>query len=105
MNNEPFTFHIDPMPTLPSRQCRLMARMMGWALSYGNYAIALFVWWVSDWFIAIGVLLLGIIVFGIARSKLRNDSIPLSQREYAYDDYAIATWYLSRTTCFTLPKE
>ncbi|MFA5214856.1 hypothetical protein [Sulfuricurvum sp.] len=105
MNNEPFTFHIDPTPTLPSRQCRFMARLMGWGLTYGNYAIALIVWWISDWFIAIGVLLLGIIVFGIVRSKLRNDSIPPTQREYAYDDYAIATWYLSRTACFTLPKE
>jgi len=82
-----------------------MARLMGWGLTYGNYAIALIVWWISDWFIAIGVLLLGIIVFGIVRSKLRNDSIPPTQREYAYDDYAIATWYLSRTACFTLPKE
>ncbi|MDO9208235.1 MAG: hypothetical protein Q7T91_08265 [Sulfuricurvum sp.] len=105
MNNESFTFHIDPTPTLPTRRCRFMARLLGWALSYGNYALALLVWWQSDWFIAIGMLLLSFILFGILRSKLRNDSIPASQREYAYDDYAIATWYLSRNTCFTLPKE
>jgi len=105
MNNEPFTFYIDPTPTLPSRQCRFIARLLGWALSYGNYALALLVWWQSDWFIAIGTLLLGIIIFGILRSKLRNDSIPLAQCEYEYNDYAIATWYLSRNHCFTLPKE
>lgn len=105
MNNEPFTFHIDPTPTLPTRRCRLMARTLGWALSYGNYLIALIVWWMSDWFFAVGILLLGIIVFGILRSKLRNDAIPPAQHEYAYDDYAIATWYLSRTLCFILPKE
>jgi hypothetical protein len=81
-----------------------MARCLGWALSYGNYALALLVWWKSDWFIAIGTLLLGIIVFGILRSKLRNDSIPPSQREYAYDDYSIATWYLSRNHCFTISE-
>lgn len=102
MNNAPFTFHIDPMPTLPTRSCRFMARLLGWTLSYGNYALALLVWWQSDWFIAIGTLLLGIIVFGILRSKLRNDSIPLAQREYEYNDYAIATWYLSRNHCFTI---
>lgn len=79
-----------------------MARLLGWGLSYGNYALALFVWWESDWFIAIGTLLLGFILFGILRSKLRNDSIPLAQREYEYNDYAIATWYLSRNTCFTI---
>ena len=103
-NTEPFTFHIDPTPTLPTRQCRFIARLFGWALSYGNYAVALLVWWVSDWFIAIGALLLGFIVFGILRSKLHNDSIPPAQREYPYDDAAIATWYMSRNHCFTLPK-
>lgn len=103
MNSEPFTFHIDPTPTLPTRKCRFFARTVGWVLSFGNYATALLVWWVSDWFIAIGILLLGYILFGILRSKLRNDSIPISQREYEYTDYAIATWYLSRNACFTIP--
>jgi hypothetical protein len=79
--------------------------MMGYALSYGNYFIAAVIWWKSDWFIALGTLLLGFIVFGIIRSKLRNDSIPPAQRETPYSDYAISTWFLSRTTCFTLPKE
>ncbi|MDD5158486.1 MAG: hypothetical protein PHI47_00440 [Sulfuricurvum sp.] len=105
MNNEHLTFYIDPTPTLPTRQCRLLARMMGYTLSYGNYFIALLTWWMSDWFIALGTLLLGFIVFGIIRSKLRNDSIPPAQRETPYNDYAIATWYLSRNHCFTLPKE
>lgn len=105
MNNEHLSFHIDPTPTLPTRQCRFFARMLGYALSYGTYLIAGIVWWQSDWFIALGTLLLGFIVFGIIRSKLRNDSIPPAQRETPYNDYAIATWYLSRNTCFTLPKE
>ncbi|MBN2870272.1 MAG: hypothetical protein JXK04_04875 [Campylobacterales bacterium] len=105
MNSERPLFHIDPTPTLPTRRCRLMARGLGWALGYGNYALALLVWWQSDWFIALGSFLLGFIVFGIIRSKLRNDSIPPAQRETPYNDYAIATWYLSRTTCITLPKE
>lgn len=103
MNSEPFTFHIDPTPTLPTRKCRFFARILGWCLSFGNYAIAVLVWWKSDWFIAIGILLLGYILFGILRSKLRNDSIPVAQREYEYTDYAIATWYLSRNYCFTIP--
>lgn len=105
MNNERLTFHIDPTPSLPTRQCRLIARLMGWSMSFGNYILALIVWWKGDWFIALGTLLLGFIVFGIIRSKLRNDSIPPSQRETPYNDYAIATWYLSRNHCITLPKE
>lgn len=105
MNSDRPIFHLDPTPTLPTRRCRTMARIMGYGLSYGNYLIALAVWWRSDWFFAIGSLLLGFIVFGIVRSKLRNSSIPHAQREMAYDDYAIASWYLSRTTCISLPKE
>lgn len=100
MNNDRLTFNIDPTPTLPTRQCRFIARVTGWILSYGNYIIALIVWWKSDWFISLGTLLLGFIVFGIIRSKLRNDSIPPAQRETPYTDYAIATWYLSRNYCF-----
>ncbi len=100
MNSDFPTFHIDPTPTLPTRKCRAQARLLGLVLSYGNYMISLLVWWQSDWFIAMGGLLLGFIIFGIIRSKLRNDSIPPAQREYAYNDYAIATCYLSRNHCF-----
>lgn len=99
MNQEIPHFHIDPTPTLPTRQCRLAARLIGYVLSYGNFAIALAVWYALDWFIALGSLMLGYIVFGIIRSKLRNDSIPPSQREMSYNDYAIASWYLSRFHC------
>jgi hypothetical protein len=100
MNSERPIFHIDPTPTLATRQCRFFARMLGYGLSYGNYLIAGIVWWKSDWFIAVGMLLLSFIVFGIIRSKLRNDSIPPVQRETPYNDYAIVTWYLSRNHCF-----
>ncbi len=104
MNSDRPLFHIDPTPTLPTRKCRLAARALGWGLSYGNYIVALLVWWQSDWFVALGSLLLGVIVFGIIRSKLRNDSIPPAQRETPYNDYAIASWYLHRHHCFGLPN-
>lgn len=105
MNTTRPVFAINPTPTLPTRGCRMLARMLGWGLSYGNLLIALLVWWQSDWFIAIGTFLLGFVVFGILRSQLRNDSIPPAQREYPYDDYAIASWYLSRSHCFQLPDD
>lgn len=104
MDISPPTFHIDPTPTLPTRKCRWMAKLLGWKLSYGNYILALIIGWQSDWFIGIASLLLGFIIFGILRSKLRNDSIPPTQQEYPYSDYAIATWYLSRNHCFSIPN-
>lgn len=105
MNNERPLFHIDPTPALPRRKCRVAARLLGWGLGYGNYLIALAVWWKNDWFIALGTLLLGFVVFGIIRSGLRNGSIPPAQREYPYNDYAIATWYLYRNHCIPISKE
>lgn len=105
MNTERPIFHINPTPSLPSKKCRILARLLGWALSYGYFAVALIVWWKLDWFFGIAVVLLGFILMGIVRSKLRNDSIPPAQREYAYDDYAIATWYLSRNHCFQMPAD
>lgn len=99
MNHEHVTFNIDPTPSLPTRKCRFVAKVLGWTLSYGNYLLALAGWWMVDWFAAIGIFLLGIIIFGIIRSKLRNDAIPPAQREFSYNDYAIATWYLSRHYC------
>lgn len=105
MNNEHPIFFIDPVPILPTRRCRIMARVLGWGLSYGNFLIALGIWYQTDWFFASGALLSGFIAFGVLRSKLRNDSIPPAQRETPYNDYAIATWYLSRNSCIILPKE
>lgn len=96
----PFTFSIETTPSLPSRYCRFLARVLGWGLHYGNSLLAGIVWWQGDWFIALGAFLLGFVVFGIVRSKLHNDAIPPAQREYSYTDYAIATWYLSRYHCW-----
>lgn len=99
------TFHIDPTPQLPTRLCRFMARLLGYCLSYGNYIIAPILGWMYGWFYGISLFLLGFILFGILRSKLRNDSIPQAQQEFPYDDYAIATWYLDRHHCILPPKE
>lgn len=105
MTNDRPRFHIDPTPTLPTRGCRLAARILAWTLRFGNYVIALLVGLSSGWEAALALFLLGFILFGILRSKLRNESIPPAQREFPYDDYAIASWYLSRNHCITLPKE
>ncbi|MGD9969396.1 MAG: hypothetical protein AB7S65_02995 [Sulfuricurvum sp.] len=98
-------FHIDPTPSLPTRQCRILARIVAFFLRFGNLIAAAAVWWMSDWFFGIGTFLLGFIVMGILRSKMRNDSIPPAQREFPYNDYAIASWYLFANYCITLPKE
>ena len=87
---------IEPTPEPQKRTCRIAARALGWALSYGSYAVALLIWYLYGWFYAIAVLLLGFVVMGIVRAKIRNISIPPQQQEYHYTDQAIAKWFIIR---------
>ena len=61
--------------------------------------IALIVWFISDYFIAIATLVLSFIIMGIVRSKIRNSVIPVNQREYQYNDQGIADWYTAKEIC------
>ncbi len=87
---------IEPTPEPQKVLCRIAARLLGWTLSYGIYAVALAAWYLYDWFYAIAALLLGFVLFGILRAKIRNASIPLGQQEYPYTDQAIAKWFVVR---------
>jgi hypothetical protein len=68
-------------------------------LQYSLYAVVLIIWYYYDYFIAGAALLLGFIIIGIIRAKLRNSVIPLTQREYHYSDAAIAEWYSAKILC------
>lgn len=91
---------IEPTPNFKSRKCRLLTKTMTLALTYGPFALAAVVWYLYDTFFAVAALLIGYLVIGILRSKMRNTSIPKAQQEYHYTDNAIVSWYLSRTLCF-----
>lgn len=87
---------IEPTPTPSKLLCRIAAKLLGWLLSYGTYLLALLGWYLYDWFYGLAALLLGFVLFGILRAKIRNTSIPLQQQEYAYTDQAIAKWFVVR---------
>lgn len=87
---------IEPTPEPVKPLCRIWARLLGWTLSYGTYLLAAAAWYAYDWFYAIAALLLGFVVFGILRAKIRNISIPIGQQEYPYTDQAIAKWFIVR---------
>ena len=87
---------IEPTPEPAKPLCRFAAKLLGWLLSYGTYVLALAAWHYYDWFHALAALLLGFVLFGIVRAKIRNVSIPLRQQEYQYTDQAIAKWFIVR---------
>ena len=87
---------LEPTPEPAKPLCRMAARLLGWLLSYGTFLLAAAAWYVYDWFYALAALLLGFVVFGILRAKIRNSSIPMMQQEYQYTDQAIAKWFVVR---------
>lgn len=95
-----FIDQIEPTPKLHSKKCKLIAFMIRVFLQYSLYVLLPLLWYEYDYFVAIAFSLLGFIVIGIVRSKLRNSAIPPSQREYQYNDQGIADWYTARELCF-----
>jgi hypothetical protein len=87
---------IEPTPEPVKPLCRIAARLLGWLLSYGTYLLSAAAWYLYDWFYAVAALLLGFILFGILRAKIRNSIIPVQQQEYRYSDQAIAKWFVVR---------
>ncbi len=90
---------IEPTPTLKSKKCQIGASLLAFLLNYLTLIISLTAWYLYDYFIAGATLLITFLVIGIIRSKLRNDVIPLNQREFHYTDKAIASWYFSKKIC------
>lgn len=91
---------IEATPKLNSKKCKIISFIIRVFLQYSIYFISLIVWYTNDLFIAALALILSFIVVGIVRSKLRNSVIPLSQREYQYNDQGIADWYVAKTLCY-----
>ncbi|MBU1658887.1 hypothetical protein KKG72_07545 [bacterium] len=91
---------IEPTPKLHSKKCRLLSYMIKIFLQYTIFIVTLLTWYLFDFFIAMLALVLTFIIMGIIRSKLRNSVIPPNQREYNYNDEAIADWYSAKEICY-----
>jgi len=99
MEND-FIEMMEPTPKLHSKKCKLISFLLRIFLQFSIYIIALIVWLMYDYFIAIATLLLSFIIMGIVRSKIRNSVIPPKQREYQYNDQGIADWFTAKELCF-----
>jgi hypothetical protein len=93
---------IEPTPEIISAKCKIVSLLLKLFLQYMTILSTLISWYIYDYFIALLTLVLSFIIMGIVRSKLRNSVIPITQREYHYDDRAIAQWYSAKELCNTL---
>ncbi len=98
MQND-FIEMIQPTPKLKTTKCKAIALLLRLFLQFTTPLVALVIWYMYDYFIAGASLLLSFIVIGIIRAKLRNSSIPFTQREYHYNDAGIAAWYSAKYFC------
>lgn len=87
---------IEPTPEPQKPMCRILAKALGYFLSYGTYLFAAAAWYFYDLFHAAAALLLAFVVIGIVRAKIRNSVIPIQQQEYQYTDQAIGKWFIVR---------
>jgi hypothetical protein len=97
-NDEIIEQHV-PTPTLKKLTCKLFAKTIEYFLHYSAFVVSLYIWYMYDYFIAGSSFILFYIVIGIVRSKLRNSSIPFSQREYTYNDKEVSIWYTTKYLC------
>ena len=91
---------IEVTPKLHSKKCKLISLLLRYFLQYSIFIFGILTWYFYDYFMGGAVFLLSFIVLGIIRSKIRNSVIPLEQREYQYNDQAIADWYVAKEICF-----
>jgi len=96
---------LEPTPEFKSKKCKIALFGLRLVLEYTTFVTGALVWYFYDYFFALAALVLAFIVMGIIRSYMRNNSIPASQREYHYNDKAIAAWYLSQNLCFEEKNE
>jgi hypothetical protein len=91
---------LEPTPKLHSKKCKLVSFLLRIFLQFTTFVVPLIIWYFYDFFIALLSLVLTFIIMGIIRSKLRNSVIPPNQREYQYNDKAIADWYAAKELCY-----
>jgi len=91
---------IEPTPKLYSKKCKFTAFGIKIFLQYFTVFAAFAAWYLYDYFIAGATLLILYIVVGIIRSKIRNSTIPVHQREHHYTDEEIAKWFSAKALCY-----
>ncbi|WP_457749706.1 hypothetical protein [Sulfurimonas sp.] len=90
---------IQTTPVMQTKKCRFIAMLIKLFLQYTPVISAFIAWYLYDYFIAGATLLIMFIIVGIVRAKMRNSVIPLSQREYHYNDEGIANWFTAKEIC------
>ncbi len=91
---------IENTPKMVGPKCKAIAWAIFFGLTLLPLLVAMYVWIVYDWMIAIGVGLFLYLASSIVSSKLRLVSIPADQRERDFSSMEIAKWYTRYHFCY-----
>lgn len=90
---------IETTPTPSSKKCKIISFILMLFLKFNTVFTSIIIWYLYDYFIAGLSLVLSFIIMGIIRSKIINNFIPPTQREYTYNDKELANWYTVNELC------
>lgn len=88
---------IEILPEIKSFKCKSLVYLMYFGLSYFPIILGIIIGYnYNDIFIGFTSFIAFMLASGIIGSKLSDEAIPLSQREFEYSNLDIAKWYVVR---------
>ncbi|MBE0491531.1 MAG: hypothetical protein IBX44_04700 [Sulfurospirillum sp.] len=99
MQNEKELFVIEVVPKIEGFTCKVLLIALYIGVTFTPLLVGIILWYSYNIYIAIAFFLFLTLLSGIVLSKLRIASIPFSQREMSYSNFAIIKWYLGKNIC------
>lgn len=88
---------IEVLPEIKSFKCKSLAYLIYFALSYFPIIFGMIIGYsYNDIFIGFTSFIAFMLASGIIGSKLSDEAIPLTQREFEYSNLDIAKWFVIR---------
>ena len=87
---------IEILPQIKTFKCKLLVYFIYFSLSYSPIILGIIVGYYSDIFIGFTSFIAFMLASGIIGSKLSDEAIPPSQREFEYSNLDIAKWFVIR---------
>jgi len=91
---------VNMTPVIEGFKCKALLYGVFFGLAILPLVVGLYVGYVYDWIMGIGVVLFLYIVSSIIGSKLRLSSLPAKLREKNLSSFEIARWYVHQHLCF-----
>ena len=88
---------IEVLPEIKTFKCKLLVYIIYFSLSYSPIILGIIMgYYYSDIFIGFTSFIAVMLASGILGSKLSDEALPLSQREFEYSNLDIAKWFVVR---------